>query len=301
MSMSPAVTGAYPSAIPPSPSASIDSDLNTDIDSVEASILDQHHDRTDLPPPGRQTPSPPPRQHPQRHSSLVLREQTHAARKIPRHSPSGSPAEEKYHFDEFWDHFHKRRKGRPNLLALETYHNSEYGLDSIMDGRRRSYNARAYEYNKGPSLVHFVRNGWKANNTHSGWSSPTDLAPSWAQILSAPRLRRWILIFLVSVSLSWLYWRRYGANAWMEHRTLHGAVSARIKSDLGYFGTNMLPEFVGMTQVKTLDTCFVPGVRDSRRLIFVGDVHGCHDECMLSVCLRSTHLSSLIKTESSDK
>ena len=66
---------------------------------------------------------------------------------------------------------------------------------------------------------------------------------------------------------------------------LNGAVSGRLKSDLGYFGTNMLPEFVGITQVKTLDTYFVPGSRDSRRLIFIGDVHGCRDECMYALYL----------------
>ena len=67
---------------------------------------------------------------------------------------------------------------------------------------------------------------------------------------------------------------------------LNGAVSDRLKSDLGYFGTNMLPEFVGITQVKTLDTYFVPGSRDSRRLIFIGDVHGCREECMFALYLQ---------------
>ena len=181
---------------------------------------------------------------------------------------SASQADEKYYFDEFWDNFHRKRKRRSGLPALDTYNDSDCSFDGTMNGRRRSYNARAYELpHQRPTLVQFVKNGWQAQNTHSGWSSPTELAPSWTQILSAPRIRRWIIIVLVSVSLLWLYWRRYWMDAWTEHRTLGDAVNGRLRSDLGYFGTNMLPEFVGMTQLKTLDTSFVPGPKDSKRLI----------------------------------
>ena len=277
------VTGAD-SSNPPSPSASLDCDHDTDIDSVDADILEHHYSP---PPPDQISPHQPPRQHhPPRHSSLAPDEQTYTDLKTRESPASESPAaSEKYEFDEFWDQFHKKRRRKPDLPALNTYNNPEHGFDGIMDGRRGSYNARAYPmpHNR-QTLIPFVRNGWQTN-VHSGWSSPTDHTPSWSQVLSAPRIRRWIVVFFVSLSLSWLYWRRYGVAAWTEHQMLSGAVSDRLKSDLGYFGTNMLPEFVGITQVKTLDTYFVPGSRDSRRLIFIGDIHGCHDECMYALLL----------------
>lgn len=277
------LTGADSTSEPSSPSASLDFDRDTDIDSVDANILEHHYSP---PPPDQDSPHQSLRQHPPRHSSLAPDEQTYPDRKTPEFSASESPANEKYEFDEFWDQFHKKRRRKPDLPVLNTYNNPEYGFDGIMDGRRGPHNARAYEApHSRHTLIPFVRNGWQAS-MHSGWSSPTDHTPSWTQVLSAPRIRRWILVFFVSLSLSWLYWRRYGVDAWAEHRMLNGAVSGRLKSDLGYFGTNMLPEFVGITQVKTLDKYFVPGSRDSRRLIFIGDVHGCRDECMYAFYLQ---------------
>ncbi|KAL8792981.1 MAG: hypothetical protein Q9195_004385 [Heterodermia aff. obscurata] len=274
----PTVPGADSAEEPssPSPSASLDFDHDTDIDSVDANILEPHYD---LPPPDQLLPQHPPRQYPPRYSSLAPDEQTDPDLKTPASPASESRANEKYEFDEFWNQFHQKRRRKPDLPVLSTYNNPEYGLDGIMDGRRGPHNARAYELpHDRQTLIPFIRNGWQAN-MNSGWSSPTNHnTPSWTQVLSAPRIRRWILVFFVSLSLSWLYWRRYGADAWTEHQTLSGAVSGRLKSDLGFFGTNMLPEFVGITQVKTLDSYFVPGSRDSRRLIFIGDVHGCRDE-----------------------
>ena len=280
--MNAAVTGGSTSD-PSTPSASLDFDRDTDIDSVDANILEHHYS---LPPPDQHSPHQPLRQHPPRHSSLAPDEQTYLDLITPESPAPESPPNEKYEFDEFWDQFHKKRRRKPDLPVLNTYNNPEYGFDGIMDGRRGPHNARAYEapHNR-RTLIPFVRNGWQAN-MHSGWSSPTDHTPSWTQVLSAPRIRRWIFVFFVSLSLSWLYWRRYGVDAWAEHRMLNGAVSGRLKSDLGYFGTNMLPEFVGITQVKTLDKYFVPGSRDSRRLIFIGDVHGCRDECMYAFYLQ---------------
>lgn len=258
-----------------SPSASLDSDIDTEVDSNAFNILDQQHY---LLPPDHFRPTQ--QQHPQRHSLLAADEQTYLHVENPHRPASSSQADEQYYFDEFWDKFHKKRKRGSALPALDTYYDSGYSFDGTMNGRRRSYNARAYELpHHRPTLVQFVKNGWQAQTTHSGWSSPTELAPSWTQILSAPRIRRWTLMLIVSAGLLWLYWRRYWMDAWTEHRTLSDAVNGRLRSDLGYYGTNMLPEFVGMTQLKMLDTSFVPGSRDSKRLIFIGDIHGCHDEC----------------------
>lgn len=85
-------------------------------------------------------------------------------------------------------------------------------------------------------------------------------------------LGTWIIFLTV-------YWRQYGAEVWYEHKTLSSVIQDKIQSNLGYFGTNILPEFVGMTHLKTLDEALAPRSGNKRRLIIVGDVHGCVDEC----------------------
>lgn len=53
----------------------------------------------------------------------------------------------------------------------------------------------------------------------------------------------------------------------------------------GWFGSNALPGFSDMAHIQTLDARLLPGEkkawfrRSKRRLIIVGDVHGCKDEC----------------------
>lgn len=54
------------------------------------------------------------------------------------------------------------------------------------------------------------------------------------------------------------------------------------KTGFGSFGTNMRPEFGGMVHLRSLgDDYGVSGLgrNDKSRLVVVGDVHGCIDEC----------------------
>lgn len=261
----------------PPPSPSLESDYDTDIDSVDANILDNDYCY-----PSFEKHSP--YQPPQPNSSL---EHPHGKKPL-------RVAEEKQYSNEFLDHYHrKRKKRRPALPSLDMDKQRAYDIEHTMGTCNGIHGARAYEIpSHRHSLVDSIRQGWRENsynNLHSGWSSPTDPVPPWMQVLSAPRIRRWILISCVSVCLLWLYWRQYGHNAWTEHKTLNNAVNGRINSDLGFFGTNMLPEFLGMTQVRTLNSKFVPGLAGSRRLIFIGDVHGCYEECEF-LLLPSIHL-----------
>lgn len=52
------------------------------------------------------------------------------------------------------------------------------------------------------------------------------------------------------------------------------------------FGANSMPSFDDLTLLQHLDPALVPGdlsaesgVKNHKRLIVVGDVHGCKDEC----------------------
>lgn len=51
-----------------------------------------------------------------------------------------------------------------------------------------------------------------------------------------------------------------------------------MKTGEGWFGENMRPEFLDMVQMKMLDQDLVPARKDRKRLVIIGDVHGCSDE-----------------------
>jgi len=64
---------------------------------------------------------------------------------------------------------------------------------------------------------------------------------------------------------------------------LDDAVAAAEKKG-NKFGTNVRPSFVDMPHIKTLPDHLIPGNEYvDRRLIIIGDVHGCKQECMFSI------------------
>lgn len=270
-------------------SSSVESDNDTDLDSEEAEL------HLHLPSLGQQLPEPSPRQfiYPPARSSSLSSETKYdygdvRAHPSQQHHLSG---EDKQFFDHFWRDFHEKRRQR-QAQAPDPYMATERGVGDIMNGRYYSdspYNARAYQYpRQRQPLVSLIRNKWQTDsrtNLHSGWSnedSPPS-SPTLNQVLLAPRPRRWLLVLVGTVIFLFVYWRRHGAEAWHEHQILSNAVEHRMRSDMGFFGTNMLPDFVGMTQVRKLDVRAIPGMGDNKRLIIVGDVHGCVEECGLSL------------------
>jgi hypothetical protein len=71
-----------------------------------------------------------------------------------------------------------------------------------------------------------------------------------------------------------------------EHEELLHSLDPSAKDEVGgWFGMNALPRFDDITQLRDLDSSLLPAVKaqkggrpSSRRLIFIGDVHGCKDE-----------------------
>ena len=133
-------------------------------------------------------------------------------------------------------------------------------------------------------LVDFVRNEWRTNPKFGPGPYPLSpdngpTCPNWAQVLTAPRLRRYIFTSLILLLLFWVNWRWWIHPIDVEDAMLNDALSERIKTGQGWFGANVRPTFSDMIQLKTLDRRLVPQNGDMGRLIVVGDVHGCHDEC----------------------
>ncbi len=271
----------------PSSSASFDSDNDTDLDSIEAEIQSHGYH---LPFLDQQSLQQPPHQYapPERYSSLRPDIEYDYGDVRPHPSQQYQlSGEDMQYFDQSWTDFHDKRRQR-RAQAPGTLIYTERSVDDIMNGRHyqdKRYDAHAYEFPRHRQpLVKLTRNGRHSDSRvkfHSAWSydDSNPSSPTLSQVLSAPRPRRWLVILVTSIIFLAVYWRQYGAEAWHEHKTLSTAIQDKMQSNLGYFGTNMLPEFVGMTHLKTLDEALVPRSGDRKRLIIVGDVHGCVDEC----------------------
>ena len=80
--------------------------------------------------------------------------------------------------------------------------------------------------------------------------------------------------------LFWVNWHIWVKASFEEHRLLNESLQERMKTGGGWFGANLRPEFMDMIHIKTLDQGLIPQKDNERRLVVVGDVHGCHEECM---------------------
>ena len=150
------------------------------------------------------------------------------------------------------------------------------------DYRIPQHNVRAYQsHQKRRPLIDLIRNEWK-NNPYTPSSpspgSPGYSSPNWIQVCSAPRVRRYVFLTFMLLSLTFGNWHYWAGPRWTEHRLLSQSLNERMKTGGGWFGENMRPEFLDMLQVKTLDQDLIPAKEDRKRLIIVGDVHGCSNE-----------------------
>lgn len=144
-------------------------------------------------------------------------------------------------------------------------------------------------------LIESVRNGWQShsNISYHSLSPENDKNPRWLQmtlsVVAAPRFRRYVVVYVTLFILSWCGWSFF-VHPLLQDRSdlLHSLDPASKSESGGWFGSNSLPKFDDLIQVRTLDPDLVPmapleGVDaaewKSKRLVVVGDVHGCKEEC----------------------
>ena len=153
-----------------------------------------------------------------------------------------------------------------------------------------SYASRAF-YRSRPSrpLIDLVKNEWRTDpkygQTHSH-SPERSFRSRWTHSMTPRRIQRYLLVYLLLVSVCWLSWKWYLEPQWEEHLLLSESLNERINTGKGWFGSNKMPAFNDMVQLKTLNKKLVPGAGSrtaGRRLVIVGDVHGCKDECRFRV------------------
>ena len=189
-----------------------------------------------------------------------------------RHTDNTDPFPEKYRAGTY----DAANAQRPLPLRNSSLHGKGMHNGSI---DYRLNDAQAYQsYRQRRPLVDLIRNEWQYT-TNSSPSSPGYSKPSWVRVVTAPRFRRYLYVLLILLTLVWGPWHYWGESRWTEHRLLTESLNERMRTGNGWFGINLRPEFMDMVQVKTLSTGLVPaGKGDKRRLIIVGDVHGCNDE-----------------------
>lgn len=175
-----------------------------------------------------------------------------------------------------------------------------YDLDDP-DHLQRATNPPSFTRYSRP-LIESVRNGWQSHASayHALHSEEDPKSPRWLQIawsvVSAPRFRRYV-VYLTLFLLGWAGWGLLLYPRIKERSALLRSLDPGSKEEVGgWFGTNLLPKFDGLIQLQTLDSRFVPGARvegeesgPKRRLVVVGDVHGCKEERRSNLSIPSSN------------
>ena len=155
----------------------------------------------------------------------------------------------------------------------------------------KEFPSRIYQ---GRPLIDFVTNDWRTDSRYQEDIYAYDeseslyrweegdywVHPRWKNMISYKRVprrvQRYLLIYIALLIATWVSWTWFIQPDWENNKELERQLNVKPTS---VFGSNMLPEFSDMTQVKTLDSALLPSEHQlTQRLIVVGDVHGCKEE-----------------------
>lgn len=145
------------------------------------------------------------------------------------------------------------------------------------------------------SLIESCTKEWQNNpelyndqfTSDSDWFDPVlfKYRQLWA-VAKAPKVQRLLLVALFTL-LVVLYWRNYASTYFAESKAAWESMNAENKVNEGNgFGPNKRVHSPGMIHIKSMNSAYLPRssrasserARKNRRLIFIGDIHGCIDE-----------------------
>ena len=135
-------------------------------------------------------------------------------------------------------------------------------------------------------LISYVRNDWRYHNgkrVRSPSPDVEDLLPNWlTDIVCSRAFKRLIAGYFILMGAVFVWWFGYFGPGYVERSWVQESLKARGQGEYGFFGMNKRVEFAGMIQLRVMHTKLVPGSdvpgTNGRRLVIVGDIHGCLDE-----------------------
>ncbi|KAL4877524.1 Metallo-dependent phosphatase-like protein [Aspergillus karnatakaensis] len=145
-------------------------------------------------------------------------------------------------------------------------------------------------------ILDFAREKWQSKGAQytklNLLSDRTESPKRWVQmvqsIVTAPRFRRYVVVYLSLVVVCFVGWKYFLFPRLKENSAILSSLDPKEKAHVGgWFGANALPDLEGMVQLRELDKALLPaaaapeeeeGEGSSRRLVFIGDVHGCKTE-----------------------
>ena len=186
-----------------------------------------------------------------------------------------------------------RSNSNPNMMSEKErlYDSSLNDPADIFAARSRS--RRLSSDGAQRPLVDYAKTVWRYDHryVHPEDEEPDCFMDTVSRIRNAfrsPHLRRNVLIGSIFLITILFVWNTYIFPSWLEDRRLSRSLSNRQNPDSeGLFGSNVRSTFSDMIHIKTLDKSLLPGPSrprkgqprpEGRRLIFVGDVHGCKVE-----------------------
>ncbi|KAG5291870.1 serine/threonine phosphatase [Histoplasma ohiense] len=194
-------------------------------------------------------------------------------------------------------------EGKPFALAETPLPEESPWREALSPGRSISFQNMAgpmpsTSYPRPPQrpLIYYVTNGWMTAeqkhsnlgpNSKAGGSNYCPASMKGLLILaSAPRLRRYIIVYLILLWICLGSWIKLVSPRLREHNDLLRALDPNFGDGLrGWFGLNSMPKFNDLVYLRSLDPTLLPGEKEpaadnphKKRLIVIGDVHGCLDE-----------------------
>ncbi|KAL3471008.1 Metallo-dependent phosphatase-like protein [Aspergillus californicus] len=159
-------------------------------------------------------------------------------------------------------------------------------------------------YNPSPSkftrftqpLINYVRNEWHSQSPSAKYkhlsSAPdrTESPKRWVQvvlsIVTAPRFRRYVVVYMGLLVSCIVGWHFFLSPMLKENSAILKSLDPKQKGRVGgWFGTSALPFLEDVVQLKEFNSTLLPassvpeeGEDSQRRLIVIGDVHGCKTE-----------------------
>ncbi|KAL8996810.1 MAG: hypothetical protein Q9169_003779 [Polycauliona sp. 2 TL-2023] len=247
--------------------------------------------------------------------SLLEQEYDHQHRLIHQHSKSGHPATNFGHplnLDSNPDDAeYAGQHSRADTFDLDgsnrgntrppprIYTGMENGPRLEHGNFTSSQKAYAYQHHQhGHPLIDRIQNKWRHSAAPPDFSPSSPIPPSLTQILSAPKFRRYLSFLLLLLLIPWSCWKYSIKPRWEDHQLLDNALNKKLGKGAAYYGLNLRPAFKDMTQIQRWDTSLLSLGDATKRLIFIGDVHGCYDElvALLTEVTYSNQTDQLIFT-----